>query len=103
MDDYISRKDAIDTIHSTINAIFGYKDGETFTDTDELLLNVNKLICKNIREIPAADVVEVVRCKECKAWSRYGDTVMGYCDLSCINWHDKDFCSYGEMKEEVKK
>jgi hypothetical protein len=100
MDDYISRKDAIETIHKTIYEIFGYQDGKVFTDTDELLLMVNKLLCKKIREIPAADVVKVIRCKDCKAWSRYGDTGMGYCDLSGINWHDNDFCCYGEM--EVK-
>lgn len=58
MSDYISRQDAIDTIHKTIYEIFGYQDGKVFTDTDELLLMVNKLLCKNIREIPAADVVE---------------------------------------------
>lgn len=58
MSDLISRKDAIDTIHKTIYVIFGYKDGKPFTDTDELLLMVNKLLCKKIREIPTADVVE---------------------------------------------
>lgn len=103
MNDFISRQDAIDTTHKTIYEIFGYQDGKVFTDTDELLLMVNKLLCKKIREIPAADVVEVVRCKDCKAWSRYGDAVIGYCDLSGIDWTYNDFCSYGEMKEEVKK
>lgn len=57
MSDYISRQDAIDTIHKTIYEIFGYQDGKVFTDTDELLLMVNKLLCKKIREIPAAEVV----------------------------------------------
>lgn len=58
MCDYISRQEVIETIHKTIYEIFGYQDGKVFTDTDELLLMVNKLLCKKIREIPAADVVE---------------------------------------------
>lgn len=49
----------------------------------------------NIRSIPAADVVEVVRCKDCInrtksgmciQWSRYG---------KIVNTSDYDFCSYG--------
>ena len=48
----------------------------------------------NIRNIPATDVVEVVRCKDCinhrqsglcEGWSRYGT----------INTPDDAFCSYG--------
>lgn len=58
MCDYISRQDAIETIHKTIYEIFGYQDGKVFTETDELLLMVNKLLCKKIREIPSEDVVE---------------------------------------------
>ncbi len=56
--------------------------------------------------IPAADVVEVVRCKDCK----YGDFYCGsiLCGNAHAPWYNDefdatmeldDFCSYGERKE----
>ena len=48
-----------------------------------------------IENAPAADVVEVVRCKDCKHW----------CEPACqikVSQHglySDDFCSYGERKE----
>lgn len=51
-----------------------------------------------IRKLPAADVAEVVRCKDCKHRTEYGN---------CGNPRQKgvfpsaypfDFCSYGEYK-----
>ena len=60
-----------------------------------------------INEAPSADVVEVVRCKDCvyysnnnlkSQWDR-----LGYCLLNEEITDDKrepsDFCSYGERKE----
>lgn len=51
------------------------------------------------RMIPTADVVEVVRCKDCR-WRGSEDCAMFYrCD--CGEQHtwgtDNDFCSYGEQ------
>lgn len=60
-----------------------------------------------IESMPAADVVPVVRCKECKHYQNhpnglcylhtepYGDGYKG--DAVCVE--DNDFCSYGERKE----
>lgn len=52
------------------------------------------------REIPDGDVVEVVRCKDCK-WRNEGD------DCTHEWWRDgikivedNDFCSYGERRDE---
>lgn len=95
MDVFISRQMAIDTIHKTIYEIFGYQDGEVFTDTDKLLLMVNKLLCKKIREIPAADVVEVVMCRDCKEYQT------PYCPLCHVyKVEDNDYCSYAERKQK---
>lgn len=52
--------------------------------------------------VNAADVVEVVRCKDCK-WRNTPD-----CDMTCYDdtgeivdlTEDNDFCSYGERKEQ---
>lgn len=55
-----------------------------------------------IENIPAADVVEVVRCKDC-IWRGREECAMFYrCD--CGEQHtwetDNDFCSYGERRDE---
>lgn len=50
-----------------------------------------------IKQEPAADVVEVVRCKDCKHRNPNG--------WKCLRdnlWHNMtDFCSYGERKEQT--
>ena len=58
---------------------------------------------QDIIETPTADVVEVVRCRDCKYW---GGSTFGYV---CEAWsgmdlkhhtRPNDFCSYGERKEQ---
>ena len=60
-----------------------------------------------IANLPAADVVEVVRCKNCK----YYDIEYGVCDFHSVEpdayssgakveMAFNDFCSYGERKTE---
>lgn len=54
-----------------------------------------------IEQIPAADVVEVVRCRECKY--SYKDEIFGnrWCDshLGCRKVKDDGYCYLGERKE----
>jgi hypothetical protein len=58
--------------------------------------------------LPAADVVEVVRCKDCKHYKEYLDistkepTGWGKCECIAmdIDIMRNDFCSYGERKEK---
>ena len=68
-------------------------------------------------DIPAADVVEVVRCRECKYWGdesgklpRSDGVLFARCkvhnyllDGRHTGWcpTENDFCSYGERKEGV--
>lgn len=47
----------------------------------------------NISALPAADVVEVVRCKYCKHWRGSGDICTGI----GIDFDGDGFCSEGEM------
>ena len=55
-----------------------------------------------IRKLPAADVAEVVRCKDCR-WRGIEECAMFY-RCECGEQHtwetDNDFCSYGERGEE---
>lgn len=62
----------------------------------------NTAYCKAFKN--AADVVEVVRCKDCKhrGWVQepcHGKTVH-YCKLTETGVKDNDFCSYGERRSE---
>lgn len=65
---------------------------------------------KNERIAPTADVVEVVRCKDCQHWKNTSyDTVTedhwGECrkplgDYRYCETAENDYCSYGERREE---
>ena len=51
---------------------------------------------------PAADVAEVVRCKDCQNWKRnvgLTDSPNGHCFEHDIDTNGRDFCSYGERKD----
>lgn len=47
----------------------------------------------------SADVVEVVRCKNCVHYESDGGALM-QCGVSGITVNDEDYCSMGERKEE---
>jgi hypothetical protein len=59
-----------------------------------------------LKEMPAADVVEVVRCKDCKHWQYIiGEKTEYYeCRIFCGAYERgyttvaNDFCSYGERR-----
>ena len=57
------------------------------------------MVCRHIDKAPAADVVEVVRCEDCKYWARIEEFKDGLCNnpfgLDDVAQPD-DFCSYGK-------
>ena len=56
-----------------------------------------------VEDTPAVDAVPVVRCKDCKWWSRnvgIVDSPNGHCFSHDIDPNGYDFCSYGERKTE---
>ena len=61
-------------------------------------------IWKNIMVLPAADVVPVVRCKDCKHYyfadNRIPQEQRYVCEISGEIWKPDSFCSYGERREE---
>ena len=83
-DEYISREAALTAL----------QDSDLFNTTERQL--------RAIRELPAADVAEVVRCKDCR-WRGIEKCAMFY-RCECGEQHtwetDNDFCSYGERREE---
>lgn len=54
-----------------------------------------------VDRVPAADVVEVVRCKDCHYYEEveyYPDGTKNICRTFKRQMHSNDFCSYGERK-----
>lgn len=62
---------------------------------------ISEKIKKAIKESEAADVVEVVRCKDCKHYHNTQCFHPSYGDDCAINTEraENDFCSYGERKD----
>ena len=57
---------------------------------------------REIRNAPAADVAPVVRCEDCQNWKRnvgLTDSPNGHCFEHDIDTNGRDFCSYGERKD----
>lgn len=53
-----------------------------------------------IEDTPTADVVEVVRCKDCQHYE--ADIIagqIGYCNEHQKGMYEQNFCSYGKRKE----
>ena len=79
------------------------KQGETHLDN---LAEGFSEAARVIRTMPTADVVEVVRCKDCKFYKAYDTPVEdfdGFCTVN-ENEYDKDFfCQYGDRSEDTKR
>ena len=63
-------------------------------------------IMKYLEENSLTDVVQIVRCKDCK-YAKKSKTVLCVPDYSCLKTDitcldADDFCSYGERKDEGK-
>lgn len=81
---------------------------------DEIRLNILRKLENDFNKLPTFDVVEVVRCKDCK-YSRkmdkyekslYLESCVG-CTYHSTSYHSlimqgDDHCSYGERKEDSK-
>lgn len=55
-----------------------------------------------LADMAAADVAPVVRCKDCQNWKRnvgLTDSPNGHCFEHDIDTNGRDFCSYGERKD----
>jgi len=93
-DEYIRKQDAVDAL----DRIF---DNVPMELTTEILR-----LRRELRGLPSADVVQVVRCENCVHWSDSNQCARP--ELSGSRWHDAkyfetmpdDFCSYGERRED---
>lgn len=89
MSEYIERKAVINKVNE-IPAHF---------DNGDIRYGI-ELAIQTIKDTPTADVVEVVRCKDCRHY------VAEYCTrdiksrTNMFYMRADDFCSYGERKDE---
>lgn len=67
----------------------------------ECMWGFSKIIKEQISH-PTADVVEVVRCKDCKYYEIHKPTITLNCEREgkLVPMMPDDFCSYGERREE---
>ena len=88
MDEYIKREDAIDAVL------------DVYCDTPDIDLSCEKFEAA-ILKIPAADVVPVVRCKDCRLRGREECAMFYRCE--CGEQHtwetDNDFCSWAKRRD----
>lgn len=64
-----------------------------------------ELCTHEINSIPAADVVEVVRCKNCRYYQDAKVNEKGFliCPASSMEITEADYCSYGEHMDKEDK
>ena len=68
--------------------------------TDIVVAQITEEVLEEINKIPAADVVEVVRCKDCKYNDLAGkESANALCGRFYGSWQADDYCSYGEGKD----
>ena len=96
MDDYISRQAALDAIDCDIT-ITGRQNAELAASTIGAFVD-------RVKALPAADVIPVVRCKDCE-WAIKSTELPGWYMCKCEEAFDyyakpDDFCSYGKKREE---
>lgn len=96
MTDYIKR-DAL--LEARELAICAYENAGIFNA--DAIRNHLKPLLDAVVDTPAADVAEVVRCKDCKYvnFTEHRDYLR--CAKHCaFSFRPNDFCSYGERREE---
>ena len=90
MDDYISRQEVLDKAYAYGNRL----------EPEGYCVEV-----EDIQTLPAADVVEVVRCQDCKHWNKnyYQDIETCFehrnVDGTEQAMRPDDYCSYGEKRD----
>lgn len=89
MSDYIKREDAV-------RAVVDAKTGK-----DKTIDGTRQVTdcLRRIKAIPSADVVEVVRCKDCEYWDDH-ERCDFWSSIMTPHYPEKnDYCSYGERAD----
>lgn len=91
MSEYIEREEALNELENIHDISASLPDGPV---RKTALLAV-ETIKRSLSDIPAADVREVVLCRDCIQFV----TGVGFCRLTDWSTKENDFCSFGERKD----
>lgn len=102
--EYIERNDAIKELRDVY-------ESENPTASGAFDEYATMLVPRILKNLPTADVVEVVRCKDCEHKKEIHDCQKELYSSSCVacSYHSglimdgNDFCSYGERKEGAEE
>lgn len=92
MSDLISREAVRDALQKEID-----KASPPFNDTIGAIRCGVRLARNIIEDMPSADAVEVVRCRDCDSAECSG--VMIFCLMHGCYMRDNDYCNYGERRD----
>lgn len=88
-DEFVANLDTMrnpDSEFATDDYIDGFSDGIS-------------AVIKELEIMPNEDVVKIVRCKDCKYYSKMYKLCSCRSDKFNVYLNDNDFCSYGERRE----
>ncbi len=102
MDEYISKKAALDALGK--NPLKSMKDKGRYAAGRFAQWKKDK---EKLESLTVADVVEVVRCKDCENWDSKYKSILSpdkhYCVIMDKLMKPDGFCSYGEKAKESRK
>ena len=96
MAEYIEREALYEKLHEA-----GGCDAPEGSWADGWDKGINEAI-RLLENQPTADVVEVVRCKDCKWWKN-GELCRNVNGLNSIVWNGEWFCASGQRKEGAEE
>lgn len=94
MSEYIKREDAIQTV-KRYESIYRYNRSDFAIGRDDAL----ETAARELADVPSADVVPVVRCKDCIFWDKRV-TFQNYCTKHDIVSYPDDYCAWGRKEVE---
>lgn len=77
-----------------------YEEDDYYTQAVDSRMTAMRHVKHRVELSPAADVVEVVRCKDCQYYLPVSPAC-GNCFRTTVIQRPKDFCSRGERKEDT--
>lgn len=93
MSDLISRQDVIEKINErareTVTLALGY----------EYYLGALHDVADDLRQMPVIDAKPIVRCKDCKWWTKQEASLQGRCDAYGMYPTGEWYCARGERKD----
>lgn len=92
MSDYISVRDAIERINERARNTFTLDLGYEF------YFGALHDVADDLRQMPTIDAVSVVRCKDCKWWTKQEASLQGRCDAYRMYPTEEWYCARGERR-----